>query len=109
MKATHMPFPPHLKKKKKAGKKAFSFHYFTHIIWLKLSYPGVLSAMVFLNVFLQLSAAGCLPRDGDPVAADSGLEHRDTAVQPGSVPRGREVVQPRHELHPPPGDPAREL
>lgn len=90
-------------------KKAFCFHYFTHITWLKLSYPGVLSAMVFLNVFLQLSAAGCLPRDGDPVAADSRLEHRDTAVQPGSVPRGREVVQPRHELHPPPGDPAREL
>uniref|UniRef100_A0A8D3B093 Protein ZIP4 homolog n=1 Tax=Scophthalmus maximus TaxID=52904 RepID=A0A8D3B093_SCOMX len=29
-----------------------------------------------------------LPRAGDPVAADSGLEHWDIAVQPGSVSRG---------------------
>lgn len=35
------------------------------------------------------------------MAADSGLEHRDTAVQPGPVPRRREVVWSCHELHPP--------
>lgn len=43
------------------------------------------------------------------MAADSRLEHGDPAVQPGPVPRGREVVRPRHELPPPPGDPAGEL
>lgn len=62
-----------------------------------------------LNVFLLFSAAGWLPRDWDPVAADSGLEHGDIAVQLGSVPRGWEVVLPGHELHPPPGIPAGEL
>lgn len=62
-----------------------------------------------LNIFLLLSAAGRLPRDGNPVVADSGLEHRDIAVQPGSVPRIWEVVWPRHELRPPPGIPAGEL
>lgn len=63
----------------------------------------------FLNGFPLSSAAGKLPRDGDPVAADSGLEHGGSAVQPGSVPRGREVVWPRHVLHPPPDIAAGEL
>ncbi len=62
-----------------------------------------------LNIFLLLSVAGWLPRDGDPVVADSGLEHRDIAVQPDSVLGGWEVVWPRHELCPPPGIPAGEL
>lgn len=61
-----------------------------------------------LNIFLLISVAR-LPRDGEPVVADSGLEHGDTAVQPGSVSRGREVVWPCHELHPPPGIPAGKL
>ena len=65
--------------------------------------------MAFWTSSCFFSAAGRLPRDGDPVVADSGLEHRDTAVQPGSVPRGWEVVRPRHELHPPPWIPAGEL
>jgi len=62
-----------------------------------------------LNISLLFAAAGRLPGDGDPVAADSGLEHGDPAVQPGSVPRGREVVRPRHGLHPPPRIAAGEL
>lgn len=57
----------------------------------------------------HLLAARCLPRDGDPVAADSCVEHRDPPIQPGTVHRGREVVWPRHELPPPPGNPAGEL
>lgn len=43
------------------------------------------------------------------MAADPRLEHGHTAVQPSSIPRGREVVRPRHELCPPPGIAAGEL
>lgn len=60
-------------------------------------------------VFLLFPLAGRLPTDGDPVAADSSLEHRHTAVQPSSVRRGGEVVRPGHELCPPPGISAGEL
>lgn len=43
------------------------------------------------------------------MAADASLEHGHIAVQPSSVPRRREVVQPCHELCPPPGISAGEL
>lgn len=80
---------------------------FTHIPWLEVE---LLRCRLACGSFPNICpAAGCLPRDGDPVAADSCLEHRDPAVQPGPVPRGWAVVWSRHELRPPPGDAAGEL